>query len=137
VAGDKAFSAERYMQTLRRIGTDKLRAFYSDAEIQQLERLGRIAAYIHQFPDAAPVQTSGNFGALMNIAGRIPGVPAVVAVGKAAQTVISNDRTVSKALAAEVPKVAPKMSAKDVEDLSKLLRLTAVGAGSASAESVK
>ena len=137
VAGDKSFSAERYMQTLRRIGTDKLRAFYSDAEIQQLERLGRIAAYIHQFPDAAPVQTSGNFGALMNIASRIPGVPAVVAVGKAAQNAISNDRTVSKALAAEVPNVAPKMSAKDVEDLSKLLRLTAVGAGTATAESVK
>jgi len=137
VAGDKAFSAERYMETIRRIGTDKLRAFYSDAEIQQLERLGRIAAYIHQFPNAAPVQTSGNFGALMNIAGRIPGISPVLAVGKAAQTAISNDRTVSKALAAEVPKTVPKLSAKDVEDLSKLLRLTAVGAGAASAEQVK
>jgi hypothetical protein len=137
VAGDKAFAAERYMETIRRIGTDKLRAFYSDAEIQQLERLGRIAAYIGQFPNAAPVQTSGNFGALMNIAGRIPGVSPVLAVGKAAQTAISNDRTVSKALAAEVPKTAPKMSAKDVEDLSKLLRLTAVGAGAAGAEPVK
>lgn len=141
VAGDKAFSAERYMEKLRGIGTDKLRAFYSDAEIQQLERLGRIAAYIHQFPNAAPVQTSGNFGALMNIAGRIPGIGSAVnataAVANAAKTAISNDRTVSKALAAEVPKTAPQLSAKDVEDLSKLLRLTAVGAGAASAESVK
>ena len=137
VAGDKAFSAERYIQKLRGIGTDKLRAFYSDAEIQQLERLGRIAAYIHQFPNAAPVQTSGNFGALMNIAGRIPGISPVLAVGKAALTAISNDSTVSKALAAEVPKIPPKMSAKDVEDLSKLLRLSAVGAGTASADSIK
>lgn len=137
VAGDKAFSAERYMQKLRGLGTDKLKAFYSDAEIQQLERLGRIAAYIHQFPNAAPVQTSGNFGALMGIASRIPGVSPVVAVGKAAKTAIDNDRTVSKALAAEIPKEVPKLSAKDVESLSRLLRLTAAGAGAAGAEQVK
>lgn len=137
VAGDKAFAAERYMETLRRIGTDKLRAFYSQKEIEQLERLGRIAAYIGQFPNAAPVQTSGNFGALMNIAGRIPGIAPVVSLGKSAQTAISNDRTVTKALEAEVPKTVPKLSPKDVEDLSKLLRLSSVAAGAASAEQVK
>jgi hypothetical protein len=136
-AGDKAFSAERYLQTLRRIGTDKLKPFYSDAEISQLERLGRLGAYINQFPNAAPVQTSGNFAALMNIAGRIPGISQAVAVGKAAKTAVTNDRSISAALKAEVPKAAPELSAKDVEAISKLLRLTAVGAGATAAEPIK
>lgn len=136
-AGDKAFSAERYMQTLRRIGTDKLKPFYSDAEISQLERLGRLGAYINQFPNAAPVQTSGNFAALMNIAGRIPGISQAVAVGKAAKTAVTNDRTVSAAMKAEVPKAAPELTAKDVQAISRLLRLTAIGAGSTAAEPIK
>lgn len=137
VAGDKSFSVERYMQKLRDMGTDKLSSFYSPKEIEQLERLARVAAYINQFPNAAPVQTSGNFGVLMNIAGKIPGISQAASLGKAAKTAITNDKTVSDALKAEIPKEVPKLSAGDVEAISKLLRLTGVGVGASAAEPIK
>ena len=135
--GDKAFSPERYAKVLNDLGEDKLAAFFSKDEIARLQRLGRIGSYMNSFPNASPVQTSNNWGALMSLASRVPGVPAAVNVARAAKTAVSNSSAVSKAIEAEVPKKAPDIKPEDVRKLSQLLGLGAVAVGNATAEPLK
>ena len=137
VAGDKSFSVERYAKALKDLGPDKLKAFFSADEVARLERLGRIGAYMNQFPNASPVQTSNNWGAIMSLAGRIPGVSTSVNVAKTAATAIGNTSAVRKAVAADVPKTPPQLDASDVRKLSQLLGLGAAAAGGAAAEPLK
>lgn len=129
ITGDKAFSAERYAQTLRQLGQARLSAFFSPSELAQLERLGRVGAYINQFPNRAPVQTSGNFGALMDIAARIPGMPAVVGMVRSAANSAQQSGQVNRALAAN-PAVQPaQVAPESVSRLSDLLVPVGVTSG--------
>lgn len=137
VAGDKAFAPERYAKALRDLGTEKLSAFFKPEEVSQLQRLGRVGAYINSIPNASPVQTSNNWGAIMNVAGKIPGVPAVVGLANAAKTSIGNQTAVSRALAAEIPKLDGKMTPEQIAAVAKILAGSGVAAGTLAAEPLK
>jgi hypothetical protein len=130
VAGDKAFSPERYAKALRELGDSKLAAFFEPGEIAQLHRLGRIGAYMESIPNASPVQHSNNWGAIMSAVTRIPGVPMALAAGKAAKTAVGNQLAVSQALAGKVP-VQSNLDPETVKLLSRLLTTTGVVTGAA------
>ena len=103
VSGDKAFSPERYAQALKGMGSDKLGAFFTDAEIEQMHRLSRIGAYMNSMPNASPVQTSNNWGAITALASKIPGVPASIGLLSGVKNSINNQSAVRDSLAAKVP----------------------------------
>lgn len=137
VAGDKSFSVERYAKALKDMGPDKLGAFFSPEDIARFERLGRIGAYINQFPNSAPVNNSGNWAAITSLAGKIPGISPVLSAVDAAKTAVGNTSAVKKAVAAEIPKEAPKISPADIRKLSQLLGIGTTAAGASSAQSIK
>jgi hypothetical protein len=137
IAGDKAFSPERYAKALRDMGSDKLKAFFEPEEISQLQRLSRIGAYINSMPNASPVQSSNNWGAIMGMASKIPGVSPVVGLANAAKTTIGNQSAVNRALAAEVPQVPGKMTPEQIAMVAKLLGGTSAAAGAAAAQPLK
>jgi hypothetical protein len=137
VAGDKAFSVERYAKALNDLGDDKLAAFFSPQEVEQLHRLGRVAAYINQAPNKAPVNTSGNWAALMNIAGRIPGLGPAMGVLRAGAQNFEQGRGVQRALAAEVPVQPAQVDPAAVRRLSDLLTAGGVTTGAVTAGAVK
>jgi len=137
VAGDKAFAAERYAKALRDLGPEKLRAFFTTEEIAQMERLKRLGAYINSMPNASPVQTSNNWGALMNIASRIPGVPSAVGVINSVKNTVENQGTVNRALSGAIPQKPTELSPEQVRRLGYLLSAGGLASGQATAEQLK
>jgi len=140
-AGDKAFSPERYAKALRDLGDRKLNALFTEDQVKQMHRLSRIGAYISAHPDASPVQTSNNWGAITKIAGRIPGlipgVGAVADLAKGAKTIVDNQRAVDTALQAKIPQQATKLTAEQARRLGQMLSLGAMGAGAATGGAVQ
>ena len=126
--GDKVFSAERFSKTLRTIGESKMAAFFTPAEIDQIKILGRVGAYIHQAPPGSAVNSSNTASAMMNLAGRIPGMPAVVSVAQAAKGAINNRAAVNTALAAKPVVTAAPLPVISDEARNRLSQLIAVGA---------
>lgn len=130
--GDKVFAAERFNKALRTIGASKMAAFFTPAEIEQIKVLGRVGAYIHQAPPGAAVNSSNTASAMMNLAVRIPGMPAVVSVAQAAKGAINNRSAVNTALAAKPVVTAappPVISDEARNRLSALIGVGAFGAG--------
>jgi len=109
VAGDKLAAPERLAAALRTIGTDKLSAFYTPQEIEQLKRLSRVTAYMNSKPTDAPVNTSNNIQALTSLLTKIPFVPSTVALGSAAKNAVKTRLDAKAALDATVPST-PNMS---------------------------
>ena len=130
--GDKVFSAERFNKAIRTIGASKMAAFFTPAEIEQIKVLGRVGAYIHQAPPGSAVNSSNTASAMMNLAGRIPGMPAVVSVAQAAKGAINNRAAVNTALNAKPAVTAappPVISPEAMNRLSQLIGVGAFGAG--------
>jgi len=105
VAGDAPFSPERYAKALRMYGNDKLAAFFSAEEIEQLNTVSRVASYINKHPASSPVNTSNTFVAqAMNspivsaMLSQVPGGQILGAVGKFATGGIKNQMAVSEAM---------------------------------------
>jgi hypothetical protein len=137
VVGDKAFAAERYATTLRELGDERLRAFFSAAELEQMHRLGRLGAYMNQAPNKSPVNSSGNWGAIMNVAARIPGVPAALGLARSAATAVQNSNGVQRSLTAELPVQPAQLNPATVARLSQLVTPAGVAAGTAGSSGVK
>ena len=130
--GDKVFAAERFNKALRTIGASKMAAFFTPAEIDQIKVLGRVGAYIHQAPPGSAVNSSNTASAMMNLAGRIPGMPAVVSVAQAAKGAINNRAAVNTALNAKPVVTAappPVISDQAKNRLSQLIAAGSFGAG--------
>lgn len=130
-AGDKLFSPERFAKALRQVGTEKLSAFFNPQEIEQLQRVSRVGAYINQSPTAAPVLGNPNMAWAGQLLNAIPGVPTAARLGAALKTSVTNASDVNAALAAKVPQQAAEMSPEAARRLRQSLTLGAVGAGSA------
>lgn len=80
VAGDKLFRPEEFSKTVRAIGPEKLKAFFSQAEIDQLKTIGRVGSYINSTPTSAPVNFSNTAGAAANLAQQaLPGKASILA----------------------------------------------------------
>lgn len=129
VVGTKGFAAERFNKAIGDIGSDKLAAFFSPAEVEQIKRLGRVGAYIHQQPAGAAVNTSNTASALMNIGSRIPGAPAIVGMAKNAKDAMSNHATVRAAVNPVVPVRPVGLTKEQTNVLASLLAGGSFGVG--------
>lgn len=97
-AGDKIFTPERFATALRMIGPEKLRVFFSPAEVEQLGQISRVGAYINSVPTAAAVNYSNTAGALFSILGRVPGVPSSIGLANALKSAATNQLVVNRAV---------------------------------------
>lgn len=137
VAGDKTMSVERYAKVLNDLGDDKLAAFFSPQQIEQLHRLARVGAYINQPPNKAPVNTSGNWGAITSIVAKIPGMPAAMGLLSSAKTAVQTQTGVQRALAAQAPIQPAQLDANTVRRLSDFVSAGGVGAGAGAVGATK
>lgn len=133
-AGDKAFAQESFNKALSNIGTDKLRAFFSPEEIVQLQRLGRVGAYMTSSPARAPVNSSNTAGALFNLLQSVPGVGRAVsaanAIGNTVVAPVRNNALVRASLDATPPVTAAPLTEAQSNMLAKILAGgSAVGGG--------
>jgi hypothetical protein len=136
VVGDAPFNPKQYAEALREFGDTKLGALFTPAEVNQLHRLGRIGAYINQIPNASPVQHSNNWGAITNLATKIPGVPMVVGATKAAGNAVGNQMAVSRALTANVPQQPTQLNPEAAKALARLLSAGSFAGGAGIANQV-
>ena len=129
VTGDKLFSPERYAEAVRRIGTAKLGAFFTPDEVADIQRIGRVGAYINSFPSAAPVSTSNSGVVVENLLRRVPNalehapVPGAKLIGAALRTAtkgMEERQFVENALKADLGKAGNRMTKEQAELASKL-----------------
>lgn len=133
IAGDKAFSQERFNKAIADIGTEKLKAFFSGAEIENLKRMGRVGAYMTSAPAKAPVNSSGSASEMFNLLQHIPVVDraasAAKAVGSTVVSPIRNSAVTRNALTADVPVTAAPLTADQSNWLARILAGGAVVGG--------
>lgn len=72
-SADKAFTADRYLKTLRAMGRQKLEVFFTPAELVRLNLAGKVASDINSIPAGARygTNTSGTGAAVMNLLSKI------------------------------------------------------------------
>lgn len=131
--GDNAFLPVAFKKAIDDIGVKKLAAFFTQNEIDELQRLGRIGAYMYSIPNKAAVSTSNSNPASMalNYGARLIGGPigAVAAAGKAVAAPISNSLAVNNAVAAQVPVTRAPMTPEQRAALAKLLGGVGIASG--------
>ena len=133
VTGDKLAQPAGLQSAMRNIGTDKLKVFFNQAEIDELNRLTRITAYANTEPAWGTVARGGNPGgvllggmARLGMAGTAAGgqFPVLGAITKAGRQ--SLDATA--ALNTQVPKRA-NLTPEEIAALNGLLGITSVSSG--------
>jgi hypothetical protein len=105
LAGDKAVAPERLAKALRDIGDQKLSAFFTNSEVDQMKRLARIAAYKSSLPSTAAVNSSNTAATAVNLASRLPGGDKLRLLAGLTQPIV-NQRSVNTAMNATVPQSA-------------------------------
>lgn len=103
LSGDKLAAPERLAKVIREIGTDKLKAFYSPAEIEQINRIARVASFINSVPSGAPVNSSNTASAALSMLSRIPGVPGSLGLLNSVKNAATNVGNVNRAVNPTVP----------------------------------
>lgn len=124
-AGDKAFSQERFNKAITDLGTDKLKSFFSGAEIEMIKRMGRVGAFMSSAPAKAPVNSSGSAAEMFNLMQHIPGLgrvaSAVNTVGKSVVSPVRNNALVRAAMDATPPVTAAPMTEAQSNLLARIL----------------
>jgi len=69
------FSQSGYNKALKQIGDAKMKILFNPDEIEQLSRVGRVAAAIQVHPVGSAVNNSGTSQAVANLASRLSGMP--------------------------------------------------------------
>lgn len=136
-AGDALFTPTRFAKAVREIGDAKLKAIYTDAEVEQIKRLGRVGAYINSQPTAAPVNYSNTGGVVLSALQKIPGVPAAIGLLASGQKALANNRTVASGMAAEVPQRPADLLPGTKRLVSKGSAAASVLGGTAAADEVR
>lgn len=137
VAGDKAIAQESFAKFLNQPGMkQKLGAFFTPQEVQELERISRVAAYTSSFPANATVNTSNTAGALFNLMNRIPGVPASVGLLQSAKNVAGNHMAVNSALKSNPANVAADIPPEQLKLLGRILGGGMGGVGGAAGSGI-
>lgn len=127
--GDSPFSPSRYMATIRRLGPDKLGAFFDPKEVQDIMTVGRVGSYMKSAPNAAPVSTSNSNAGVVNVLAKLPGVRGAAAVANNVVRPIQNRADVGRALGAEVPIGKAPLNDAQRNWLAYVLAAGAAGAG--------
>lgn len=91
-SGDKAFTADRYLKTIRAIGKQNLEVFFTPAELVRLNLAGKVASDINSIPSGAKyaTNTSGTAAAVMNLLSKFGAkfADAVPVIGPTAKAVV-------------------------------------------------
>lgn len=127
-AGDKGISPERYAQALREFGSEKLGAFFSQAELDQMRRLARISANIESRPAGAVPNVSGTTGAMVNFGAKLS------APLRAIGSTIIDESMVRSAMS---PKIRPQLSPEDIRFIGSITGGAGYGAGASAANQLK
>ena len=90
---------------MARYGTEKLGAFFSPDEIQQLRTIGRVGSYVRTVPSASPVNFSNSATSLMGMLSNAPGVGSIPYLGRALEAA-ANRAFANQALAGNFQTVA-------------------------------
>jgi len=137
-AGDKLFTPERFARALRNLGTDKLKAFYTPQEIEQLNKISRVGAYINSTPTAAPVSTSNSnvpvVNALMKVTPKANMASAVLAP---VLNSVKNTRAVNDALSNAGPVSSANITPEQAKILARLLSSSSIAGGVLGASAVQ
>ncbi|MPZ46982.1 MAG: hypothetical protein GEV05_27180 [Betaproteobacteria bacterium] len=129
VTGDRVLSPERLNRAIRTMGTDKLKAFFAPEEVNKIQALGRVAAYINAVPTTAPVNTSNTASTLFNLMRSIPGMPSALAIGSQVVSPVRNSRVVSNALSEQVPNVSADLPPEVLRLLGPLTTAGGIASG--------
>lgn len=110
VSADSAFAVERYNEALRKIGREKLAAFFSKEEIDQLFALGRAAAWAGKRPAGSAVNESNTAAAAMNLFAQIKGASiAMPVVRQVRDSVIVNRGLLAQPPTETLPVLSPAL----------------------------
>ena len=133
--GDAPFAANRYMETLRQLGRQRLSALFAPDEIDRLATIGRVASNITTQPAGSAVNNSNTGSAVMTMLSRlsespilrnIPGARAVAnQVGE-----MQTEAQIRAALSGQVPAPPAELSPELVRAINRLLPLGGAAAGS-------
>lgn len=105
-AGDGSFSQAGFNRAIAAIGKNKLRAIFGDEGAEQLQQIGRVAAYMKAQPGEATVNNSNTAAAVMNLLSMIPGGGVVglpLSVARNSLRTYGNERFAAQALKGQVP----------------------------------
>lgn len=112
ITGDKVVAAESFARAIRQLGgREKLKAFFTDDELLDLEALSRVAGYMVSPPGFAPVNYSGSGAAYFNLAQQVPGIGDKASVIRNVTRPFMQQREVQAALRANPP--APPQPGSD------------------------
>lgn len=134
--GDKAFRVDRYMETLRSLGGQRLGAFFTPAEIQQLNLIGRTASTINTQPAGSAVNNSNTGSALMTMLSKVAESPLMRKVPGARALSnqvgeIQTEAQIRQALSGRAPQQPAELSPEQVRALGRALSFGGVTAGMA------
>jgi len=102
------FSQSGFNKALNAFGRDKLGAFFTDAEVKQMQTVGRVASYMQVAPAGARVNSSNTAAHVANLAGHAMNGNSLLALAKKGVNALQAYGQVRKAATAEVPvAVAP------------------------------
>jgi hypothetical protein len=125
-SADKAFTADRYLNTVRSLGKKKLEVFFTPAEIVRLNLAGKVASDINSIPVGAKygTNTSGTGAAVMNLLSKLSESPIMRKVPGARMIAnqigeIQTERKIEQALRP----AAEKVEREAPEQLQKVLQL--------------
>jgi len=112
ITGDKVVAAESFARAIRQLGgREKLKAFFTDDELLDLEALSRVAGYMVSPPGFAPVNYSGSGAAYFNLAQQVPGIGDKASVIRNVTRPFMQQREVQAAIRANPP--APPQPGSD------------------------
>lgn len=127
-AGDARFNPSAYAKALRELGDDKLAAFFSPNELATMQQVGRVGAFVESIPAGRMPNTSGNWGAIANLARNLPGAPLALTAGGAMSDALRRSAATQSALSG---KIAAKPTPEQIRYLSQLLSAGGVSTGAA------
>lgn len=136
-AGDKAFAQESFNRFLNTPGMrQKLTAFFDKSEIDQIDRIGRVGAYMNSIPANSAVNTSNSAAQVFNLLSRLPGVPAGVGVLQNLKNTASSHMDVNRAIRA--PSVAKAgLTPQQQALIARYLGIAPAGVGVATATAIE
>lgn len=136
MTGDKPFAPERYAQTLRSIGGQRLAAFFSPEEIAQLNTLSRVGGYINTQPAGSAVNSSNTASGLLTMLSRLAQTPALRQIPGARAVAnqvgeIQTERAINEALSGRLPPEVADLPPELVRAGRRLLPAVGIGSGAA------
>ena len=141
-SGDGGFAAERYLNTLRNLGREKLSVFFTPEEMVQFNLAGKVMSDLGSIPAGArgAVNTSGTGAFVMNLLSKISSsplthkIPFAGAITRAVANGVGEARTaqmMDKALtgSAAIPQPRTELSPQMLSAISALFPIAATANG--------